>query len=50
MTTGTYNFLSVIANVAFFGALVSATGGLAAALAAYVIKSVRTQLLDHAKI
>ena len=50
MTTGTYNFMSVISNSAPVGALISGTGGLALVSASCVLSSVTTQFLDHVKI
>ena len=49
MTTGTYNFMSIILNVTPVGTLISGTGGLALGSASYVVLSVITQFLDHFK-
>ena len=48
MTTGTYNFVSFIVNVAFVGLPISATPGLWSAF--LVVLLVITQLLDQVKI
>ena len=56
VTTGTYNFVSVILNVAFFGAFIlshASTGGSAsgsACLANCVVISVKAQFLDQVKV
>ena len=47
VTTGRYNFASVIANIAPIGALMSGTGGSALGSVSYVVSSVITQFLDH---
>ena len=51
VTTGTYNFVSVIVNAAFAGALISCLAGLSprAATTAFVIISLKTQFSDHVK-
>ena len=48
VTTGTYNFLSVLLNVAFVGALIPGLVGLSlcATTAAWVILSVKTQFIN----
>ena len=52
VTTGTYNFVSVILNIAFFGASIFSLAGLSpwAALAVCVVISVKTQFSDHVKV
>ena len=50
VTTGTYNLVSVILNVAFGGALNSTTAGSASGSAACVIILVKTQLSGYVKI
>ena len=47
VTTGTYNFVPAISNVAFTGAFIAGITELLLGLAACVIKSVKTQLLDY---
>ena len=52
VTTGTYNFVSVILNVAFVGVFITGLAGLFpwAALAVCIIISVKTQFSDQVKI
>ena len=52
MTTGRYNFVSVILNDTFVGAEIAGLAALFpwAAAAACVIRSVKTHFSDHAKI
>ena len=56
VTTGAYNFVSIILNIAFVGASIfylASTGGSAlglAFLAVCVVISVKTQLSDHVKV
>ena len=52
VTTGTYNFVSVILNVAFVGASVLSLAGLSpwASLAVCVVISVKTRFSDHVKV
>ena len=52
VTTGTYNFVAVIWNVAFVEAIIAGIAGLSpwAALAAYVVISVKIQLSDQFKV
>ena len=52
VTTGTYNFVSVIINVAFVGEAIAGISGVfpCAGTAAYVIISVKTQFLDQVKV
>ena len=50
MTTGTYNFVSVMVTFVSVGALISGTGGLTLRSASFVAVSVITQSLDHVKI
>ena len=50
MTTGTYNFVSVILSVAFAGAFIGCLSGLfSCAAAAFVIISVKKHFSDHVK-
>ena len=50
MTTGTYNFVSVILNVALVGLLISAPAGLASRSASLVVLFAITQFPDQVKI
>ena len=52
VTTGTYNFVSVILNVAVVVACIEGPAGLSpwGVLAVCVVISVKTQFLDHLKI
>ena len=50
MTTGTYNFVSVIFNVAFVGLLTAASAGLTSGSASLVALLVITQIPDQVKI
>ena len=52
VTTGTYNFVSFIWNVALVGVPFAGLAGLApwAALAVYVVTSVKTQFSDQVKV
>ena len=50
MTTGRYNFVSIILNVAFVGLLISTTEGSASGLASLVSLLVITKFSDQVKI
>ena len=50
MTTGRYNFVSIILNVAFVGLLISTTEGSASGLASLVALLVITKFSDQVKI
>ena len=52
VTTGTYNFVSVIWNVAFVGAFIAGLAGLSpwATLAVCVVISAKTQFSDQFKV
>ena len=50
VTTGMYNFVSAIWNVAFVGLSIAATAGSTSGLASLVALLVNTQLSDHVKI
>ena len=52
VTTGTYNFVSVILNMAFLGASILSLSGLSpsAAAAVYVVKLVKAHFSDHVKV
>ena len=50
MTTGRYNFVSIILNVAFVGLLISTTEGSASGLAFLVALLVITKFSDQVKI
>ena len=49
ITTGTYNFVSIILNVAFVGLSVAATAGFAWGSTSLVALLVNTQFSDHVK-
>ena len=50
VTTGTYNVVSAILNVAFVGSSIAATAGSASGSSSLVVLLVNTQLSDHVKI
>ena len=50
VTTGTYNFVSVILNVAFAGLLTAAIAGFTSGFASLVALLVNTQFSVHVKI
>ena len=50
VTTGIYNFVSVIFNVAFVGLSIGATAGFPSGSASLVALLVNTQFSDHDKI
>ena len=50
VTTGTYNFVSVILNVVFVGLLTGASAGFASGSASLVDFFVYTHFSDHVKI
>ena len=50
VTTDTYNFVSVILNIAFVGLLTAATAGFASVTASLAVLLAITQFLDQVKI